>query len=245
MTTRLSVVIPAYRVPDLVGSTVTRLRDVLGEESGGVEIVVVDDGSADGTDVAAWTAGADQVIVQPVNRGKGAAVRAGMLAARGATIAFTDVDLAYAPEQITRLQAEVEAGHPMVVGNRHHVETTTLVRARRLREVSGRLFSALTRVVVLGETRDTQCGLKAFSADTARALFSRARVDGFAFDVELFVIARRLGIPVVEVAVEVANSDLSTVSVGSDAWPMMGDLLRIRRLARAGAYTATVTSTID
>ena len=245
MTQRLSVVIPAYRVPDLVGSTVACLRDVLGVASGGLEIVVVDDGSGDGTDDAAWAAGADQVIVQPANRGKGAAVRAGMLAARGATIAFTDVDLAYAPEQITRLQSEVEAGHPIVVGNRHHVETTTLVRARRVREVSGRLFSALTRVVVLGETRDTQCGLKAFSADTARALFSRAQIDGFAFDVELFVIARRLGVPVTEVAVEVANSDLSTVSVGSDAWRMMGDLLRIRRLAKAGAYDAPVTSTID
>ena len=237
MTPRLSVVVPAYRATATVGSAVRRLRAEL-REPGDVEIVVVDDGSGDGTDRVAWDAGADQVVVLPGNRGKGAAVRAGMLAAQGAVRVFTDVDLAYSPDQVDRVAAVVAGGAPVAVGSRHHADTRTLQRAGRLREVMGRVFTAVTRVVVLGERRDTQCGLKGFSADAAEAIFRRSSVDGFAFDVELFVIARGLGLPVVDVPVDVSNSDASTVNVGADALTMVADLLRIRRRERAGAYAA-------
>src|SRR5207302_1357991 len=145
-------------------------------EGGAVEIVVADDGSDDGTVDAARAAGADQVVALPLNRGKGAAVRAGVLAARGRTVAYTDADLAYPPAQLLRLLAEVEAGADMVVGSRRHVETKTLVQARRLRELTGRLFNLLTGLILLGRYRDTQCGLKAFRSDVARALFTRSTV---------------------------------------------------------------------
>ena len=98
---------------------------------------MVDDGSRDGTADAARRGGADQVVEQPVNRGKGAAVRAGMLVARGRTVAFTDADLAYPPVQLLALLDQVESGWDVVVGSRRHVETSTLVRARRLREMTG------------------------------------------------------------------------------------------------------------
>jgi dolichyl-phosphate beta-glucosyltransferase len=234
---RLSVVVPAYR-EERIGTTVTRLRKELIDidEAGGLEIVVVDDGSGDGTAEAAESAGADVVIGQPTNRGKGAAVRAGMLAARGRTVAFTDADLSYAPDQVLRLLHEVEQGWDIVVGSRQHQETTTLVRAGTLRQVGGRVINRCTRLVLLADHEDTQCGIKAFRSDVARLVFGQSRVDGFAFDVEILHLAERLGLSVVEVPVVVENSDRSTVRVVRDALRLLQDLVRIRRWARAGVY---------
>lgn len=242
---RLSVVLPAYKEGERIGDTVRELRSALAPVAadGGLELVVVDDGSGDGTAEAARAAGADQVIVQPRNRGKGAAVRAGALAATGRTIAFTDADLAYSPEQILRLLDHVEQGWDVVVGSRKHVDTTTLVQARRLRELSGRVFNALTFAVLLGQYRDTQCGLKAFRADVARSLFSQSRIDGFAFDVELFHLAERQRLSLMEVPVELTNSRHSTVRLGNDASSMVRDLFRVRRLGRQGAYGAGASGT--
>src|SRR5581483_1432593 len=187
---RLSVVVPAYGEAENIAAVIDRLRAELAS-AGDIEVIVVDDGSKDGTADAARAGGADQVIAQPLNRGKGAAVRAGMLVARGRTVAFTDADLAYPPAQLLDLLAQVEAGWDMVVGSRRHVDTSTLVRAGRLREMTGRLFNALTLLVLLGQYRDTQCGIKAFRSDVARLLFGHASIDRFAFDVELFHLAER------------------------------------------------------
>ena len=240
---RLTVVVPAYREGSGVARTVEQLRLALADvaDAGGLEVVVVDDGSGDDTADYARAAGADQVLVQPSNRGKGAAVRAGMLAAHGRAVAFTDADLSYPPDQLLRLLAEVESGWDVVVGSRRHADTTTLVRNRRLREVSGRLFNTLTVAVLLGQYRDTQCGLKAFRADAARLLFSHARVDGFAFDVELFHLAERYRLSLAEVPVELANSTTSSVRVGVDAVRMLRDLFRVRRWAAAGLYDLDAT----
>jgi dolichyl-phosphate beta-glucosyltransferase len=233
---RLSVVVPAYREEGRIGSTVERIRGALAGVDGGVEIVVVDDGSGDGTAQEAELAGADLVLVHARNRGKGASVRDGVLASSGRTVAFTDADLAYSPEQLTGLLAEVEAGWDVVVGSRRHDQTTTLVRAGRLREIGGRVINFLTLAVLLGAYRDTQCGMKAFRADAAREIFERSTIDGFAFDVEVFVIAERNGLRVAEVPVTVENSGRSTVKVLRDASRLLVDLLRIRRAAREGRY---------
>lgn len=237
---RLSVVVPAYREADRIGTTVGRLRTELGPAvDGDLEIVVVDDGSGDATADAARTAGADAVVVLPRNRGKGAAVRAGVAVATGRTVAFTDADLSYAPAQVAGLLAEVEDGWDVVVGNRSHTDTATLVRARRVREVGGRLVNLATHVVLLGAYRDTQCGLKAFRSDVARSLFGRSRIDGFAFDVELFHLAERDGLSVREVPVEVANADRSSVRAVRDGLRLGRDLARIVANGRAGRYDPT------
>ena len=233
---RLSVVVPAFQEAGRIGTTIEQIRVALAGVDGGVELVVVDDGSTDGTAGEARVAGADQVLVHPRNRGKGAAVRSGALAATGAVVAFTDADLAYSPHQLLGLLERVESGVPVVVGSRRHEQTTTLVRARRLREVGGRAVNLVTRAVVLGGERDTQCGMKAFSAEAARQIFERTTIDGFAFDIELFVIADRLGLEVAEVPVEVENSERSTVKVVRDATRLVTDLFRIRRAARDGRY---------
>jgi putative flippase GtrA len=235
---RLSVLLPAYREASRIGSTVTAVRDALSTVDGGVELIVVDDGSGDETGDRAAAAGADRVIRQPENRGKGAAVRAGIRAARGRTVAFTDADLAYAPSQLVVLLETVEQGWDVVVGSRRHDAATTLVRARRLRELGGRAINWLTYAVLLGGYRDTQCGLKAFRADTAGLIADRARIEGFAFDIELFVLAERNRWALAEVPVRVANTASSTVRPVRDGPRLVRDLFRIRRLARQGAYQA-------
>jgi dolichyl-phosphate beta-glucosyltransferase len=230
---RLSVVVPAYGEGRRIAATVAVLRQALGE---GLELVVVDDGSADDTAAQAAEAGADEVIRLPANRGKGAAVRAGMLAATGATVVFTDADLSYPPAQIVRIRDEVERGWDVVVGSRRHIDTRTLVRAGRLREVSGRVFNLFSRLVLARPVRDTQCGLKGFHADAARRVFGVARIDGFAFDVEVLAIAERLGLAVAEVPVELDSAAGSTVRLQVDAVRMLRDLVRIRRWVASGAY---------
>ena len=235
---RLSVVIPAYGEEARIGATIERLRaDLAGiAQAGGLEVVVVDDGSSDDTAGAARRGGADQVVVQPRNRGKGAAVRAGMLVARGRTIAFTDADLAYPPAQLIGLLDEVEAGWDVVVGNRHHADTETLVEARWIREFGGRVINRFTYAVLLGHHRDTQCGIKAFRSDVARLLFSKAHIDGFAFDVEIFHLVERYHLSLTEVPVAVENSTVSTVHIARDATRLVRDLLRVLRGGRKGWY---------
>ncbi|MEZ5349561.1 MAG: glycosyltransferase [Microthrixaceae bacterium] len=235
---RLSVVIPAYREADWIATTVERVRAELAgvAESGGLEVIVVDDGSPDGTAERAEEAGADVVLRQEVNRGKGAAVRAGMLVASGRTVAFTDADLSYAPAQIERLLQEVESGWDVVVGSRRHTNTLTVVRAGRLREFGGRVINLFTGVVLLGRYLDTQCGLKAFRSDVARLLFGHAVIDGFAFDVEVLHLVERYRLTLTEVPVEVENSERSTVNVARDAVRLLVDLLRIRHGERTRTY---------
>lgn len=235
---RLTVVVPAYHEADGIGASVTRIRSELAgvADNGGLEVIVVDDGSGDGTAEAARQAGADRVIALPVNRGKGAAVRAGVLAASGATVAFTDADLSYAPVQIAGLLEAVEDGWDVVVGNRYDDRSTTLVAAGALRQVGGRAINLATRTVLVGKHPDTQCGLKALRSDVAQVLFSHSRIDGFAFDVEVIHLVERYGLGLLAVPVEVTNSESSTVHVARDALHLLGDLARIRREGALGHY---------
>ena len=237
---RLSLVLPAFREADRIAPTLERIRHELGPLVGDrreeLEVVVVDDGSDDGTAEAAEAAGADRVVRMERNSGKGAAVRAGVRATTGSTIAFTDADLAYGPAQVAEVLVLVEAGYDMVVGSRRHTDTRTLVRAGHLREAGGRLVNLATHVLLLGQYRDTQCGLKAFRADVARDLFNASTLDGFAFDVELFHLAERWRLSLAEVPVEVEHSERSTVRVVRDGARLVTDLTRIRQRSRRGGY---------
>lgn len=240
-TVRLSVVLPAFNEEDRIEASVGQVRRELREivDNGGLEILVVDDGSRDATTQRAIAAGADSVIRHEVNRGKGAAVRTGMLAANGRTVAFTDSDLSYAPGQIVGLLEAIEDGWDVVVGSRQHIETRTVVRAGRLRELGGRVINLLSAYVLLGRYRDTQCGLKAFRSDAAKRIFSHTQIDGFAFDIEVFALVERYRLALLEVPVSLSNSERSTVRVVQDALKLIVDLFRIRAYGRAGLYEHT------
>ncbi len=235
---RLTVVIPAFKEERRISETVTRVRSDLAvyHGEGDLEIVVVDDGSNDATAHVAREAGADQVIVLPENRGKGAAVRAGVAAATGRTIAFTDADLAYAPDQLVAFADAVESGYDVVIGNRHHEDTETLRGTSALRSFGSRVVNMATNLLLLGNYRDTQCGCKAFRADVAKIVFGVGRVDGFAFDIEILHLVERYGFTLRELPVEVVNSETSTVSAVRDGLTVFGDILRVRWAGRHGHY---------
>jgi putative flippase GtrA len=246
---RLSVIVPAYEEAERIGATVRAIRTALTVDGPvgphDLEIVVVDDGSRDGTADAALDAGADQVVVQPRNRGKGAAVRTGVQAARGRTMAFTDADLSYSPDQLLRILDAVEDGWDVAIGDRGHPDARTVVSTSRLRALGSRVINALGYAVLLGSFRDTQCGLKGFRSDVGRFLFARARTDGFAFDIELLHLVERHDLSLVEVPVEVTNSTRTTVRVVRDTTRLVRDLFRMRHWAATGVYEVDVDSAPD
>lgn len=233
---RLSVVVPAYNESEQIEATIETLgRELASTVGDDMEILVVDDGSTDATIELATAAGAT-VVAQPVNMGKGAAVRAGVLAANGRSVVFTDADLAYPAAMIIPVLEGLEDGWDVVVGSRRHEETTTLVRARRVRELGGRAVNWLTHLVLLGHFRDTQCGIKGFRNDIGKAIFDRTTINGFAFDVEVFLIAEQDRYSLTEVPVRVENRQGSSVRIVRDSLRLLRDLLRIRRAAGRGAY---------
>lgn len=237
---RLSVVVPAYDEATVIGSTVERIRREVGERlaaSGDddLEVVVVDDGSSDGTASIARSAGADLVIELAANSGKGAAIRRGVAAASGRTIAFTDADLAYSPDQVATLALAVEDGWDVVLGSRHIPGAVAEVPATWSRRMGGLAINRCVQLVVPGHL-DTQCGLKAFRADVARVLFADGRIDGFGFDVEIVALAERHGLSIATVPVRVVNSRGSSVRVVRDGIGLLVDLVRIAWWLRRDAY---------
>ncbi len=244
----VSVVLPAYQAAHLVGTAVTEISAALGGHEaldGPLEIVVVDDGSTDGTAEAARRAGADVVVSQESNRGKGAAVRAGMLAASGRLRLFTDVDLAYPPGQLTSLIDALRDGADVALGNRRHTEARTISPAPPARAFASRMFNAFTRLVLLRRYRDTQCGFKGFTADAAQEIFGRAVIDGFAFDVEVLYLVEHLELTAAEVPVTVDHSADTTVRLVAQSLRVVADIGRIRHRAAAGAYDAPRVTPAD
>jgi dolichyl-phosphate beta-glucosyltransferase len=230
----LSVVVPALDEEDRLPRTLERIASHLARRGEACEVIVVDDGSRDRTAARAQAAGAT-VLRNETNRGKGFAVRRGMLAARGARRLMTDADLSTPIEEVDRLCARMDEGDDVVVGSRAVPGSRIEVRQPWYRENSGRLFNLFVRAVAVPGVRDTQCGFKLFSAAAARDVFSAARLDGFSFDVEALFLARKKGYRIAEVPVRWRNDAASRVSLvrGFLAFP---DLLRIRANDWRGRY---------
>lgn len=214
----LSLVVPAFNEEKRLPVSLARIADWLGSRTPQIsaEVLVVDDGSSDRTAAVAEKTAAGlglvfRVIRLPENRGKGAAVRAGVLEARGAQVLVTDADLSTPIEEVDKLLA---AGAPVAIGSRGVDATLVKERQSLFRVASGRLFNLLVRVLAVSGIRDTQCGFKLFRADAAREIFSRATVDRFAFDVEALLLARRLGYAIAEVPVLWFNSPDTRVGLG-------------------------------
>jgi dolichyl-phosphate beta-glucosyltransferase len=230
-------VVPAYR-EERIGESVARLRaDLIDlDRTGDLEVIVVDDGSGDDTADRAEAAGADIVLRCPHNRGKGAAVRAGMLSARGRAVAFTDADLAYAPDQLRGLLDRVEEGWDVVIGSRAHARSEEVTTPGLLRRLGHGAVHRTTRAVLVARHTDTQAGIKAFRRDVAHVIFARTGIDRFAFDIEVLHIAERYGLSVAEEPVRVVNSERSTVRVVRDMARLGRDLARIRWFGHQGMY---------
>jgi glycosyltransferase involved in cell wall biosynthesis len=190
----LSIVIPAFDEEHRIGATLEATQAFLADRPGGWEVLVVDDGSRDGTAgvIARHHAAEPRVrlLSQPRNRGKGAAVRAGVLASRGARVLFMDADLATPLGELAKLERALDAGADVAIGSRALPDSRIEVHQHPLREAMGKAFNLMVRFVAFGGFRDTQCGFKLFTRAAAHALFEAARIDRYAFDVEILLLAR-------------------------------------------------------
>src|SRR5688500_12652638 len=168
------------------------------------------------------------LLRQPQNRGKGAAVRRGMLAARAPQVLFMDADLSTPIEEVEKLRVYLREGYDVVIGSRGLAESDIRARQPFPREWMGRTFNVLVRSLLMGGFKDTQCGFKLFTRDAAQALFAKQELDGFAFDVEILLLAKEMGYRIREVPVIWYHAPNSKVSPITDASRMFRDLVKLR-----------------
>lgn len=234
-----SIVIPAYHEAGRLPPNIAKVAACCAALPGRWEVLAMIERSADGTLEKTRAAAAGWDFIEAVDngpqRGKGHAVRCGMLRARGEIIFFMDADLSTPLDEVGRFLAYLES-HPeadVLIGNRRHPQSRISRPQGPLRRFLGGVFSALVgRVVLPGASADTQCGFKAFRREAARQIFSRQRLDGFSFDVEALVLARALGLHVVDLPVQWSDADATRLRVWSDGPRMLRDLWQVRRVVQ-------------
>ena len=230
---RLSIVIPAKNEALRLPPSIRQIRNIFPDEAW--EFIIVIELSVDGTEAAVREAiGGDPrfvVIANPVARGKGYAVKTGMLRARGDLIFFMDADLSVPLGYIPEFLKHAEEAD-VLVGSRRHPESIIRVHQSFTRELSGRMFNLALRLAGITRLADTQCGFKAFRRDAAQAVFSKLEQDGFGFDVEVLLLASQLGFRSLELPVEWADVKGSKVSFLSGFEALRDAILAARRIKR-------------
>ncbi len=238
----LSVVIPAFNEAARISRTLVRIGEYLDSRPGNVEVIVADDGSLDETIRQATEARPGdprlRVVELGTNQGKGAAVKAGVQAARGKRILFSDADLSTPIEELEALERALDQGAAVAIGSRALAESQVLVRQPWYRQTMGRIFNLVVRIVAVPQIRDSQCGFKLFEKAAAQRLFGAQTLTGFSFDVELLFLARKFRIPVAEVPVRWIDSPSSRVHPIKDSARMLRDLFRVRWNWLRGRYRA-------
>lgn len=250
----VALVIPAYNEERRIAATLDQIADFFTDRDLTAQIVVVDDGSRDDTRRIAelWDEnnGHSHVRLDVIvldHRGKGAAVRAGMTIADAPVIGYCDADRSAGPDAFAAVYDALAHGEgggvDVAMGSRGMPDSVLPVRQPWYRESAGRVFNLVLRRFARVPYRDTQCGLKMFTGDAARSIFRHQRLDGFAFDAEVVVLAERLGFRVREVPITWSHAEESRVSLVRDSLRMLRDVLRIvRRLGRADVHEPGVPS---
>jgi len=237
----LSIIIPAYNEEYRLPKTLDAIIEYLSKQQRSAEIIVVDDGSSDGT-IALVNSYVQKcpglrLISNGTNRGKGYSVRHGMLEARGEIALFTDADLSTPIEETDKLlQAMHSDGCDGAIGSRAMDRTLIEVRQSAVREQAGILFNRLVRWIMGIGFSDTQCGFKAFRRERARIIFEQQRIERFGFDPEILFLAKRHGLHVAEVPVRWSHDAATKVNVLADGMRMLSELLLIRWNAIRGLY---------
>jgi dolichyl-phosphate beta-glucosyltransferase len=236
----LSIVIPAYNEALRLPPSLARVIAYVEGRAIDYELLVVDDGSTDDTAAAAEAVLAPlgergRVLRNDQNLGKGASVRRGMLAARGARVLFSDADLSAPIEELVKLEAALDGGAGVAVGSRALDRALIEERQPLGRDLMGRVFNLVVQLFAVRGIRDTQCGFKLFAGDVVGPIFARTRIDRFGFDVEVLMLARRLGVTVAEVPVRWRNSEGSRVTLLQGARAFL-DPIRVRMGLVFGRY---------
>lgn len=226
----ISIIIPAYNEEERIGVSIEKINKYLNSENINAEIIVVDDGSNDNTVNIASKFSNVKVIKQDKNKGKGAAVRRGMLAAKGDFRIFTDADLSTPIYELKKLLDYFNKGYDVCIGSR--AVDYSLIKEHQpwYREMMGKTFNKIVQLLVVKGIKDTQCGFKGFNKSAAEKIFSKAKIDGFAFDVELVFLAGKFNLKIAEIPVEWYNDERSKVNPITDSTKMFIEILKIRKL---------------
>lgn len=235
----LTLVIPAFNESSRLGATLAAIQEGLDQSAINYRVLVVDDGSADDTARQAERFGPRfSTLRQPENFGKGAAVKAGMLVARSSVVAFTDADLPFGLSSLIEAYSWIQRRQCDIVFGARNINGSSEVTSRRLsRRVSSAAFRRIVSLMISREITDTQCGLKVFCREAAQAIFSQTTIDGFAFDVEVVYLARRMGFSVRRVPVQLINERTSSLSLMRHTLPMLADVVRVRLRRYPGLTT--------
>lgn len=235
----LSIVIPAFNEERRLPRTLERVREYLRDAHPACEVIVVDDGSTDGTAGVVARLQKEmpelRLLSNGRNRGKGYSVRHGMLEARGRVALFTDADLSAPIEEAGKLLAALGAAD-IAIGSRAMDRSLITVHQSRARELAGILFNWMVRLFTDLRFQDTQCGFKAFAMPESRIIFEQQQIEDFGFDPEILFLAERYGLRAVEVPVRWAHDPGTKLHVVRDSVKMFLDLLRIRWNALVGRY---------
>ncbi|MBX9691233.1 MAG: glycosyltransferase family 2 protein [Cyanobacteria bacterium] len=236
----ISIVIPAYNEERRLPSTLSAVHKYLAGSGRTFEIIIVDDGSVDSTfeyvDSFAESHEGVRVLSYMPNKGKGHAVRIGMLAAQGEAVLFDDADGSSPIEEVEKLLTKINSGADVAIGSRAKPGEERTVKALAYRKYIGNTFNLIVQSLLLPGIMDTQCGFKMFKQAVAKDVFSVARQDGFAFDVEVLYISKLRGYSLEEVPINWANVEGSKVNVFSDSPKMLIDVIRIAVGAWTGRY---------
>jgi len=235
-----SIIIPAYNESQRIAASLDKIIAYTSEQRWMTEILVVNDGSRDNTAeiVREYAKHHPQVrlIENPGNRGKGYTVRNGMSQATGEILLFTDADLSSPIHESRKLFAAIQAGADVAFGSRWLQAELQTERQPFHRQVFGRMFNVLLRIILGLKYKDTQCGFKAFTRKAAITLFPRQRIERWGFDPELLFLSLKYGMNVAEVPVEWAHDDRSKINPVTDGFKMFTELLRIRWADVTGKY---------
>jgi dolichyl-phosphate beta-glucosyltransferase len=234
---RLSVVIPAFNEERRVGGTLEELKDYLDRQPYDYEIVVVDDGSTDGTTrIMQHDFPAANLVTYAQNRGKGYAMRRGVPVSVGEYVLVYDADGSTPIEDVEKVWPLMEAGADVVIGSRALPESDVRVRQPLYRQSMGRMFNVILRVLRLTSYKDTQCGFKCIRRTCAEAVFPKLTVDGFGADCEMLYVAHLLGYRIEEIPVCWINSPDSRVNAFWDSLDMFREVVTVRWRSLLGAY---------
>jgi dolichyl-phosphate beta-glucosyltransferase len=231
-----SVVIPCFNEAARISTTIRATLDYLHKNSPESELIVVNDGSTDATgriarDVFSAAELTTRLLENFPNRGKGAAVRSGLLVARKPIALFFDADLSTPLEETPTVIEPIANGEVDIAFGSRALDRRLIGQHQPWRrEQAGRIFNLLVRLITGLPFWDTQCGFKAFRMDACRPILKAARIDGFAFDVELLFLARRAGLQIREIPVRWNHSAGSKVSLFQDSLRMLGEIVTLRRL---------------
>lgn len=234
----LSIVVPAFNEQRRLGATLTTLTSYLRQQNWEWEVRVVDDGSRDQTAAIAesFSRGEPRVVVQrEPHRGKGGAVKAGILAARGEYRFICDADLSMPVQEIRNFLPPALEDFHVAIGSREG-KAARRIGEPAYRHVMGRLFNLAVQHLTLPGIEDSQCGFKMFTAHAANSIFPLVTVDGWAFDVEVLTVARARGLRIVEVPIEWHYRQESQLSMIRDGFAMARELLRITFRRLRGHY---------